>query len=98
MIFPWRTVLQWVLPTIPEIISTVRTMKKEQYLPRQTSSTEDLLARIEKLEQALELQTQINEERAKQFQELQRRLRITTFIGLLALILGLLAFAFAVFH
>jgi vacuolar-type H+-ATPase catalytic subunit A/Vma1 len=98
MIFPWKTVLQWVLPTIPEIISTVRTMKKEQYLPRQPSSTEDLLARMEKLEQAFELQTQIIEERAKQLQQLQTRLRITTVIGLLGLILGLLAFAFAVFH
>ncbi|MEP6600353.1 MAG: hypothetical protein ABJB49_00920 [Nitrospirota bacterium] len=95
MIFPWKTLLQLVLPTIPEIISTVRTMKKEQYPARQPSSTEDLLARIEKLEQALELQTQINEERVKQ---LQRRLRIATFIGLLGLILGVLAFAFAVFH
>jgi vacuolar-type H+-ATPase catalytic subunit A/Vma1 len=98
MIFPWKTVLQWVLPTIPEIISTVRTMKKEQYLPRQPSSTEDLLARMEKLEQAFELQTQIIKERAKQLQQLQTRLRITTVIGLLGLILGLLAFAFAVFH
>jgi len=98
MIFPWKRVLQWVLPTIPEIISTVRTMKKEQYLPRQPSSTEDLLARMEKLEQAFELQTQIIKERAKQLQQLQTRLRITTVIGLLGLILGLLAFAFAVFH
>jgi hypothetical protein len=98
MIFPWRTVLQWVLPTIPQIISTVRTMQKEHYVLTQPSSTEDLLARIEKLEKALELQTRMNEENAKQLQQLETRLRITTFIGLLGLILGLLALAFAVFH
>ncbi len=98
MIFPWRTVLQWVLPTIPQIISTVRTMQKEHYVLAQPSSTEDLLARIEKLEKALELQTHMNEQSAKQLQQLETRLRITTFIGLLGLILGLLALAFAVFH
>jgi vacuolar-type H+-ATPase catalytic subunit A/Vma1 len=98
MIFPWKTVLQWVLPTIPQIISTVRTMQKEHYVLAQPSSTEDLLARIEKLEKSLELQTHMNEESAKQLQQLETRLRITTFIGLLGLILGLLALAFAVFH
>jgi hypothetical protein len=98
MIFPWKTVLQWVLPTIPQIISTVRTMQKEHYVLAQPSSTEDLLALIEKLEKSLELQTHMNEESAKQLQQLETRLRITTFIGLLGLILGLLALAFAVFH
>ena len=87
MIFPWRTVLQWVLPTIPQIISTVRTMQKEHYVLAQPSSTEDLLARIEKLEQGVKLQARINEELTTQLQQLRKRLQILTFVTLSGLIL-----------
>jgi sensor histidine kinase YesM len=96
--FPWTTILQWVLPSIPELISTVRSMKNPPQTQGQSTHQEDLIGRIEKLEKALELQTHMNEERAKQLQQLQRRLQVTTFIGLLGLILGGLALAFAVFH
>jgi len=91
MIFPWRTVLQWVLPTIPQIISTVRTMQKEHYVPAQPSSTEDLLARIEKLEKALELQSQINTALTVQLQQFQRRLQLLTFVAIFALVLAIIA-------
>ena len=79
--------MQWVLPTIPQIISTVRTMQKEHYVPAQPSSTEDLLARIEKLEQGVKLQARINEELTTQLQQLRKRLQILTFVTLSGLIL-----------
>ena len=91
MIFPWKTLLQWILPTIPQIISTVRTMQKEHYVPAQPSSTEDLLARIEKLEKTLELQSQINTALTVELQQFQRRLQVLTFVAIFALVLAIIA-------
>ena len=62
-------------------------MQKEHYVPAQPSSTEDLLARIEKLEQGVKLQARINEELTTQLQQLRKRLQILTFVTLSGLIL-----------
>ena len=95
--FLWTTILRWVLPSIPELISTVRSMNKQSQVQRQ-ADREDLTGRIELLEKTLELQAEVNQGLTKQLQQLQKRLSITTFLGLLGLILGVLAFAFAVFY
>jgi hypothetical protein len=95
--FLWTTILRWVLPSIPELISTVRNMNKQSQVQRQ-ADREDLTGRIELLEKTLELQAEVNQGLTKQLQQLQKRLSITTFLGLLGLILGVLAFAFAVFY
>ena len=97
MAFPLATILRWVLPAIPELISTVRSMKTQQQAPA-GSFQNDPQGRIERLEKALELQSRINEELTTQLQQLRKRLSITTVIGLLGLILAVLAFAFAVFY
>jgi hypothetical protein len=94
MPFPWVTILRWV---VPELISTVRNMKKQPQVQRQVAR-EDLTSRIELTEKTLELQAEVNRGLTKQLQQLQKRLSITTAIGLLGLILAVLAFAFAVFY
>ena len=66
-------------------------MQKEHYVPAQPSSTEDLLARIEKLEKALELQSQINTALTVQLQQFQRRLQVLTFVAIFALVLAIIA-------
>ena len=84
MPFPWVTIVRWVLP---ELISTVRNIKKQQVAPS-SPHEDDLTGRIEKLEKALELQSHINEEITLQLQQLRKRLQILTFVALCGLILA----------
>ena len=86
MPFPWVTIVRWVLP---ELISTVRNIKKQQAAPS-SPHEDDLTSRIEKLEKALELQSRINEELTTQLQLLQKRLQILTFVALCGLILAVI--------
>jgi hypothetical protein len=89
--FPWTTILQWVLPSIPELISTVRNMKNPPQAQGQSAHQEDLLSRIEKLEKALELQSQINTALTVQLQQFQRRLQVLTFVAIFAWVLAIIA-------
>ena len=89
--FPWTTILQWVLPSIPELISTIRNMKKPPHTQGQSAHQEDLIGRIEKLEKTLELQSQINTMLTVQLQRVQRRLQILTFVAIFALVLAMIA-------
>ena len=73
-------------------------MQKEHYVPAQPSSTEDLLARIEKLEKALELQSQINTALTVQLQQFQRRLQVLTFVAIFALVLAIIALGIIFFR
>ena len=84
MPFPWVTIVRWVLP---ELISTVRNIKKQQAAPS-SPHEDDLTGRIEKLEKALELQSHINEEITLQLQQLRKQLQILTFVALCGLILA----------
>jgi len=88
--FPWTTILQWVLPTIPELISTVRNMKKQPQVQRQAAE-EDLIGRIEQMEKALELQSHINTALTVQLQQFQTRLQVLTFVAIFALVLAIIA-------
>ena len=87
MPFPWVTIVRWVLP---ELISTVRNIKKQQAAPS-SPHEDDLTSRIEKLEKALELQSRINDELTTQLQLLQKRLQILTFVAVCGLILAAVA-------
>jgi hypothetical protein len=87
MPLPWVTILRWVLP---ELISTVRNIKKQQAAPS-SPQEDDLTSRIEKLEKALELQSRINEELTTELQQLRKRLQILTFVALGGLILAAVA-------
>ena len=88
--FPWITLLRWVLPAIPELISTVRNMKKQPQVQRQAAG-EDLIGRIEQMEKTLELQSQINTALTVQLQQFQRRLQVLTFVAIFALVLAIIA-------
>ena len=92
--FPWTTILQWVLPTIPELISTVRNMKKQPQL--QQAAREDLIGRIEQMEKTLELQSQINTALTLPLQQFQRRLQVLTFVAIFALVLAMFGCAAAI--
>lgn len=96
--FPWITLLQWVLPSIPEVISTVRNMKKPPPAQGQSAHQEDLNSRIEKLEHALELQSHINEALTVQVQHLQHRLQVLTFTAIFALVLAIIALGIVFFR
>jgi hypothetical protein len=98
MPFPWTILVRWLLPTIPEIISTVRNMKNEQQSGRQAVSKDDLLGRIEKLEKALELQSQINDQLSAQIHKLQKWLHIANFMAIFGLVLALLALGLLAFR
>jgi hypothetical protein len=93
MPFPWVTIVRWVLP---ELISTVRNIKKQQAAPS-SPHEDDLTGRTEKLEKALELQSHINEEITLQLQQLRKRLRILTFVALCGLVLAVVALAVLTF-
>ena len=93
MPFPWVTIVRWVLP---ELISTVRNIKKQQ-AAASSPHEDDLTGRIEKLEKALELQSRINEELSTQLQQVQRRLQILTFVAFCGLILAVVALAVLTF-
>lgn len=95
--FPW-TILQWLLPSIPEIISTVRSMKHEPHTQMQQPAHDDLVARIEQLERAFTLLSQIDEEVAGKLHQLQKRLEIFTFLAILGLILAVVALALIAFN
>ena len=84
MPFPWVTIVRWVLP---ELISTVRNIKKQQAAPS-SPHEDDLTGRIEKLEKALELQSRINEELTTQLQQVQKRLQIAMAAGIFATIIA----------
>src|SRR2546423_1239360 len=86
----WTTILRWVLPTIPELISTVRNMKKQPQVQRQAAQ-EDLIGRIEQMEKTLELQSHINTTLTVQLQQLQTRLQVLTFVAIFALVLAIIA-------
>jgi len=88
--FLWTTILRWVLPAIPELISTVRNMKKQPQVQRQAAG-EDLIGRIEQMEKTLELQSQINTAFTVQLQQFQRRLQVLTFVAIFALVLAIIA-------
>jgi len=96
--FPWTTILQWVLPSIPELISTVRNMKNPPQTQGQSTHQEDLIGRIEKLEKTLELQSQINTALTVQLQQFQRRLQVLTFVAIFALVLAIIALGIVFFR
>jgi TolA-binding protein len=87
MAFPWITILRFVLPRLPDVISTVRNMKKPQH-PDGSGQGSDLIGRIERLDKALELQAQINEQLTSQLQQLQKRLQLAIAVSIFAAIIA----------
>ena len=98
MPFPLATILRWVLPAIPELVSTVRSFQAQRHAPLDSSVQNDAEGRIEDLEKALDLQSRINEGLTSQLQLVQKRLQIATVIAIFGMVLGVLALALSVFR
>ena len=80
-----------VAPSIPDIVSTVATLKNQQ---AEASSREDpVQARIAEMEQQLTQQLELIEKLTKQIDALQTMLWRTLVIGLVALGLALMGLA-----
>ena len=97
MAFLWTSVLRWILPSIPEVLSTVRDMRREQQAGPDTPQG-DLRRQLEQLEKARELQSQLNEKLTKRLQQLERRLHLAVLMAIFGLILAVVALAVAVFR
>jgi hypothetical protein len=93
MAFPLVTILRWVLPAIPELISSVRSFQAQRQAPLNSSVQNDPQGRIENLEKALDLQSRINEGLTSQLQRLRKRLQILTFVAFCGFILAVVAIA-----
>jgi hypothetical protein len=83
------TLLRFVAPTVPEIIATVKTLKKEQQ--HEKTQLDDAATRVLELEKQLATQLQLIEQLTNQIVKLRRVLAWTTWTGLFALVLALIA-------
>jgi hypothetical protein len=93
--FPWTTLLRWLLPSIPEIVTTVRSMKKDQQAPAQEPLH---TVRLEQLERALQQQELLINDLASRLDSIRKRLQITILAAILGLIVSLVAIGIAVFR
>ena len=87
-----KFLFQLVAPNIPDIVSTVATLKKQQAEPQPRE--EPFQARIAGIEQRLAQQLELIEKLTKQVDALQTILWRTLIIGLAALGLALTGLAF----
>jgi len=89
---PWRFIgalLRFVMPTVPEIIATVKTLKKEQQWEK--VQVDDTALRLQELEQRLAAQLQLIEQLTVQLGKLEKALAWATWTALFALVLALIA-------
>ena len=89
---PWKLIgalLRFVVPTVPEIIATVKTLKKEQQ--REKSQVGDTALRLQELEQRMSAQLQLIEQLTVQLGKLEKALAWALWTGTFALILALIA-------
>jgi hypothetical protein len=95
--FPWKTLLWWILPSIPDLISTVRSLKQEHGRPA-TSQQADVSAQLYELEKSMDEQLHIIEQLTIQIDKLDKAYRLVTFLAVFALILALISLALLVFQ
>ena len=89
---PWKLIgalLRFVAPTVPEIIATVKALKKEQQ--REKTQVTDTALRLQELEQRIAAQLQLIEQLTNQIVTLENALAWTTWTALFALVLALIA-------
>lgn len=87
--FPWKTLLGLLVPHIPEIISTVKSLKKEQQ--REKSALDDTAAHVLELERRIAAQLQIIEQLTVQLAKLEKVFVWTLWASLFAIILAAIA-------
>jgi len=89
---PWKLIgalLRFVAPTVPEIIATVKALKKEQQ--REKMQVADTALRLQELEQRIAAQLQLIEQLTNQIVTLEKALAWATWTALFALVLALIA-------
>jgi septal ring factor EnvC (AmiA/AmiB activator) len=87
--FPWKFLLGLLVPHIPEIISTVKALKKEQQ--REKVQLDDTAARLQELERRIEAQLQLIEQLTVQLVALEKVFVWTLWAAIFAAVLALLA-------
>src|SRR5437879_12911637 len=89
---PWKLIgalLRFVVPTVPEIIATVKALKKEQQ--GETIQVDDTALRLQELERRIAAQLQLIEQLTNQIVTLEKALAWTTWTALFALVLAQIA-------
>jgi len=95
---PWTilgALLKFVAPSIPEIISTVKSLKKEQQ--REQIKLDDTSMRLYELEKRIETQLQLIEQLTVQVAKLEKAFVLALWVALFALVLALIALGLIVF-
>jgi hypothetical protein len=95
---PWTTLLRWLLPSIPEIVTTVRSLKQDRRSQPRELFASDVRERLDKLESALELQVQLTNDLARRLQHAQTRLHLAIIAALVGVIVSLVAISIALFR
>jgi hypothetical protein len=90
---PWKFILGLVLPSIPDIIATVKTLKKEQ--KHETDVLNDTAAQILQLEKRVEAQLQVIEQMMVQMGKIEKLLMWTLWAAIFALVLAMIALGLA---
>jgi hypothetical protein len=87
--FWWARILQVLLPSIPEIISTVRDMQTDRQAGA-TAPPPELLKELEQLEREVALQARRYDDLATRVQLLQQRMRMAIVAAIIAILLAVL--------
>ncbi len=90
-----KFLFQLVAPSIPDIVSTVATLKKQQAEPQ--SREEPFEARIVELERKFTQQLELIEKLTRQVDSLQTILRRTLIISIVAFVFSLIGLALIVY-
>lgn len=89
---PWKFIgalLRFVVPTVPEIIATVKALKKEQQ--REKIQVDDTALHVQELEQRIAVQLQLIEQLTVQLVKLEKAWAWALWTATFALILALIA-------
>jgi uncharacterized small protein (DUF1192 family) len=89
---PWKFIgalLRFVVPTVPEIIATVKALKKEQQ--REKIQVDDTALQVQELEQRIAVQLQLIEQLTVQLVKLEKAWAWALWTATFALILALIA-------
>ena len=88
---PWKLIgalVRFFVPTVPDIIATVKTLKKDQQ--REKSQVEDRALHLQELEQRIAAQLQLIEQLTVQLGKLEKALAWALWTGTFGLILALI--------
>jgi hypothetical protein len=95
MLIPWKLLFSLFVPSIPEIISTVRTLKKEHQ--REKTDLDDVAMRLYDIEKRIDTQLQLLEQLTIQVAKLEKAFLLTLWASIFAVVLALIALGVVVF-